>query len=73
MLGKTTPLQVKDKEVRYGQQAQTLMVELGHYRRSEMLQTVAKAWGKKSENLTAMMFEIIRKQEQQTMNRFCGS
>lgn len=63
MLGLKSPLKVKDKDKEYGKPDQTLLVELGRYRRPEMLQVVAKSWGKKSENLTAMMYEIMRKQE----------
>lgn len=57
MLGRVAPLGVKEEKPGPGEPPKPLDVELGRYRRSEMLQTVAKAWSKPSQNLTAMMFD----------------
>lgn len=57
MLGRVTPLGTKEEKPGPGEPPKPLEVDLGRYRRSEMLQTVAKSWGKQSQNLTAMMFE----------------
>lgn len=57
MLGRVAPMGTKEEPPAPGEPPKPLDVELGRYRRSEMLQTVAKAWSKPSQNLTAMMFE----------------
>ena len=48
---------------KHGKSLEDVAVELGRYTRSQMLQAVALAWGKHSENLTATVFENIRRTE----------
>lgn len=46
-----------------GKSIEDATVELGRYTRSAMLQAVSLAWGKHSENLTATVFENMRRTE----------
>lgn len=56
LMGKAAPASAPERSGRPGE-APELPVQLGRYRRSEMLQTVASCWAKDSENLTAMIYE----------------
>ena len=69
MLGRTAPLGVKEEKPGPGEPPKPLDVDLGRYKRSEMLQTVAKSWSKQSMNLTAMMFERLRRLGQDRVNK----
>ena len=44
-----------------GKSVNDAAVKLGRYTRGQMLQAVAVAWGKHSENLTAMMYEYLQR------------
>lgn len=69
MLGRVAPLGVKEEKPGPGEPPKPLPVDLGRYRRSEMLQTVAKSWSKQSLNLTAMMFERMRRMGHDRVNK----
>jgi hypothetical protein len=60
MRGESVPLQEQSKRNQTGE-SHEMNLKLGQYKRSEMIQTVARAWSKNSMNLTAMMFERDRR------------
>ena len=59
--GKNLSLEARLEMERDGKSINDAVVTLGRYSRTEMLQTVAKQWGKYSENLTAIIFERMRR------------
>jgi hypothetical protein len=60
-LQRTTPLGVKDPTPKFGEAPAEISVDLGRYSRSEMMQRVSLNWSRQSLNLTAMMFEKIKR------------
>lgn len=69
MLGRVAPLGVEEEKPSPGEGPKPLDVDLGRYKRSEMLQMVAKSWSKQSMNLTAMMFERMRRLGKDRVNK----
>ena len=60
-LGKRQSLDSHLKMQQQGKSLEDAKVDLGRYTRAEMLRAVALSWGKHSENLTAVMYERIRR------------
>ena len=58
---KTTPLGTDDPSPAFGSNPREISVKLGRYRRSEMLQRMSLSWSKESLNLTAVMFERMKR------------
>lgn len=56
MMGRAEPLEARIA-AQQGNPMEELPVQIGRYRRSEMLQAVALAWSNDSENLTALLYE----------------
>ena len=68
VVGKRQSLESRLKMEKQGKSLDDATVELGRYTRSAMLRAVALAWGKHSENLTATVFENMRRTEFLTNN-----
>ena len=68
-LGKRQSLDSRLKMDRQGKSIDDATVDLGRYTRAEMLRAVALCWGKHSENLTAVMYERIRRIGKQKFNK----
>lgn len=68
VVGKRQSLQSRLQMEKDGKSIEDAKVDLGRYTRSAMLRAVALSWGKHSENLTATVFENMRRTQVLTNN-----
>ena len=61
VMGRRQSLESHVRMQKEGKSMDDAKVEIGRYSRSTMLKAVSRVWGKHSENLTAFMFEKIRR------------
>lgn len=66
---KRQSLESRIKMIDQGKSMDDAYVDTGRYTRSEMLNAVSLCWGKHSENLTAAMFEQLKRRPEKTQTR----